>query len=45
MAASDRGAPGQVLSVDLAGKMKTGWEVRVCREEDTAWQGTRVMVK
>lgn len=45
MAASDREAPGQVLSGDLARKMKPGWGVRVCGEEDTAWQGTRVMAK
>lgn len=25
--------------------MKPGWGVRVRREEDTAWQGTREMVK
>lgn len=31
MAASDREVPGQVLSGDLAGKMKPGWGVRACR--------------
>lgn len=45
VAASDRAVPGQVLSGDLAGKMNPGWGMRACREEDTVWQETRVMVK
>jgi hypothetical protein len=39
VAASDRDIPGQVLSGDLVGKMKPGWEVRVCRKRAQPGQG------